>query len=132
MFYTQNFHQSPAWHSDYMMTGQWRCSRCWQLLAARWLHSWLTVSLCCRQFKTTVTTKCTATVWSPRSHCTGCAASIGDWWNTSFAVTTQVQSAWLQVGSDISAISQSLCTSTSISPLRLCVHALGLCLGRKK
>ena len=50
------FHQSPTRHSDYTVTGQWRCSHCWQLLAARWLHRWSIVwSPCCRQL-TTVTT----------------------------------------------------------------------------
>ena len=35
------FHQSPTKHSDYTVTGQWRCSHCWQLLAAWWLHKHL-------------------------------------------------------------------------------------------
>ena len=31
------FYQSRIRHSDYIVTGQWRCSHCWQLPAARWL-----------------------------------------------------------------------------------------------
>ena len=34
-------HQSPNRYNDYTVTGQWLCSHCWQLPAARWIHSWI-------------------------------------------------------------------------------------------
>ena len=40
----KNSYSIPTRHSDYKVTGQWRCSHCWQLQAAQWLSCQLQCS----------------------------------------------------------------------------------------
>ena len=75
------FHPSPTRHSDYIVTGQWRCNHCWQLPASAegentvgqlWISMWLAVN----------NSDYTVTVL----YCVVTVCLVGYWWNRSFAV----------------------------------------------